>query len=97
MFSVMQPSTVPALHNIFGIPWFMNVKAGLADAAHSSMLLTVTSNPMVGSAVTAQISLADAYGNPITSPPAGQYSNSRLVIEGALYPACSQHLDKHTT
>jgi hypothetical protein len=39
---------------------------------------------MVGSAVTAQIMLADVYGNPITTPRAGQYNNSRLTIYGKL-------------
>jgi hypothetical protein len=44
-------------------------------------------NPTIGSAVTAQFTLADAYGNPITNPQAGQYTNSRLTISGEQHVA----------
>jgi hypothetical protein len=81
VFSVMPPSTLPGL-TVLGSPLAVAVKAGLADAAHSTMTVTLPPSLAVGSYLTVKITLADAYGNNITAPAAGQYNNSRLVVYG---------------
>jgi hypothetical protein len=87
-FSVAPPSTLPGT-TVLGSPVNVFVKAGLADVSHSSVAVTVPPSPLVGSSVTAHVTLADLYGNPITAPEAGQYTNSLLVIQGAHLGACS--------
>jgi hypothetical protein len=78
-FNVTPPTTLPGL-TVLGSPLIVAVKAALADVAHSSINVTVPPNPMVGMNLSVQISLYDAYGNPITAPEAGQYTNSRLTM-----------------
>jgi hypothetical protein len=41
------------------------------------------SNLVIGSYVTARITLVDVHGNAVTAPTAGQYNDSRLVVYGA--------------
>jgi hypothetical protein len=87
-FSVTPPTTLPGV-TVLGSPLTVNVNPGLADASRSWVGISSPPNPVVGSAVTAQISLVDVYGNPITAPPAGQYNNSQLKVYGMQHAANS--------
>jgi hypothetical protein len=79
-FSVTGPSTLPDV-TVMGSPMTVNVSAGPASAHNSNATFTVPDNPVVGSSVTALLSLNDQFGNPITEP-TQLYNNSFLVIEG---------------
>lgn len=81
VFSVAPPNSLPGTP-VLGSPLAVSIKAGLADPTRSAVYVATPPSPTVGSAVTAQVLLADAYGNPITSPAAVQYNNSRLVVYG---------------
>jgi hypothetical protein len=78
---VTPPSTLLGI-SVLGSPLTVTVKAGAVDASRSSVNLTTPPNLVIGSHVTARITLVDAYGNPITAPAAGQYNDSRLVVYG---------------
>lgn len=82
-FNITPPTTLQGLA-VLGSPLAVAVKAGLADVSHSAVNVTIPRDPRVGNDVPIQITLADAYGNPITAPEPGQYSNSRLTIYGAM-------------
>jgi hypothetical protein len=66
---------------VLGNPLTVNISAGLASVNNSNATFTVPDSLVVGSTVTAHISLNDQYGNPITEP-AQRYNSSFLVIEG---------------
>jgi hypothetical protein len=76
---VTPPSTLPGT-NVLESPLAVTVKAGLAAPPFSWASITPPSNPTVGSAVTAQITLADVYGNLITAHPGAR--EDRLSVEG---------------
>jgi hypothetical protein len=77
-FNVTPPSTLPGL-TVLGSPLAVAVTAGPADASHCSASVYAPANPVVGSVITANVTLADAFGNPVTG---GQSDNSKLVIYG---------------
>jgi hypothetical protein len=77
----MPPATLPGVA-VLGSPLLLTIQPGTADAAHSSLAVLVPPNPTVHVQVTAQITLADAYGNPIAASTvlSGQYRDSRLMV-----------------
>jgi hypothetical protein len=80
-FSVTPPATLPGL-TVLGSPLAVVYEAGPAHGSRSGIAVTVPPKPVVGSAVTAQITLADLYGNPVPASVEAQYNNSRLTIYG---------------
>jgi hypothetical protein len=78
MFVASPPSTMPSAV-VLGSPLVAQVLAGPADPAHCTLRVVSPASPVVGSALQFEMSLADAYGNPIT---ADAYSNPSLA---ALY------------
>jgi hypothetical protein len=79
-FSVAPPSTLPGV-TVLGSPLTVAVKAGPADASRSAMNIALPSLEVL-STLTARITLADVYGNPIDATAAARYNDSRLVVYG---------------
>jgi hypothetical protein len=67
---------------VLGSPVNITVKAGQADAAHCSAVVSAPAYPLVGTTVSVQITLADVYGNLIDRASAAQGNTTRLVIYG---------------
>jgi hypothetical protein len=81
-FTVTPPSTLPYYATVTGNPLSVVISAGPADPTRSALNMTLPADPVVGSVVTAQITLVDAIGNKVTAPPAGQYTNAVLQVFG---------------
>jgi hypothetical protein len=79
--TISSPSTLQSV-DVLGNPLYAMVYPGAANAAHSSFSVTVPTNPTVLSYVTARITLADMYGNPISASEAGQDTNKLVVVHG---------------
>lgn len=77
-FNVTSPSTLPGL-SVLGSPLAISVTAGPADSSRCSASVLAPDSPVIGSGVTANITLADAFGNPVSI---NQAKNSKLVVYG---------------
>lgn len=68
---------------VLGSPLNITVLAGPADAAHCSAAVTAPPYPVVGSNVSINVTLADAYGNPVPgSSTVQQNTTLTLVVYG---------------
>jgi hypothetical protein len=83
VFTVTPPSNLPG-EVVLGNSLSVKVKAALAEVDSSrcfaNIWKTAGYQPFIGSYVIADVTLADWYGNPITAPAEGEYTNSRLTI-----------------
>lgn len=81
VFSVTPPTILPGMA-VLGSPMHVSIEAGPADVTRSSCNVAVPPQPVVGSAITARIVLADAYSNPVSAAAGGPNNNVRLTIYG---------------